>query len=178
RAHSQPRPARQARGRGADGGLRHERDDARVRQPQPRPGETPGHPRRLHRAGPRAGRPARAGFLQWPAGTDLPRGRTFRQGRIGMKIIRRLLGAAVFAFAGATGAWAQGSTLVMASTTSTEQSGLFNHLLPAFARATGITAEVVAVGSGQAIAMATRGHPDVLSVHDRAAQATYVAGGY
>jgi len=95
-----------------------------------------------------------------------------------MKITRRLLGAAVFAFAGATGAWAQGSTLVMASTTSTEQSGLFNHLLPAFAKATGITVKVVAVGTGQAIDMAKRGDADVLFVHDRAAEEKYVAEGY
>ena len=47
RAHGQPRPARQARGRGADGGIRRRRHDARVRQPQPRPGEAPGQPRRL-----------------------------------------------------------------------------------------------------------------------------------
>jgi tungstate transport system substrate-binding protein len=94
-----------------------------------------------------------------------------------MKITRRMLVAAVFVFA-AAGAWAQGSTLVMASTTSTEQSGLFHHLLPAFAKATGITVKVVAVGTGQAIDMARRGDADVLFVHDRAAEEKYVAEGY
>ena len=55
----------------------------------------------------------------------------------------------------------------MASTTSTEQSGLFAHLLPAFKQATGIDVRVVAVGTGQALDMARRGDADVLFVHDR-----------
>ncbi|MEJ8836162.1 substrate-binding domain-containing protein [Ramlibacter sp. AN1133] len=93
-----------------------------------------------------------------------------------MTCTRRLL--CVFALAAAAGgAWAQ-STLVMASTTSTEQSGLFSHLLPAFAQATGITVKVVAVGTGQAIDMARRGDADVLFVHDRVAEEKYVADGY
>jgi tungstate transport system substrate-binding protein len=94
-----------------------------------------------------------------------------------MKFTRRMLGAVALAFA-AGAAWAQGNTLVMASTTSTEQSGLFGHLLPEFAKATGITVKVVAVGTGQAIDMARRGDADVLFVHDRAAEEKYVAEGY
>ena len=97
-----------------------------------------------------------------------------------MKITRRIgciACIAAFAFA-ATGAWAQGTTMVMASTTSTEQSGLFKHLLPEFAKATGITVKVVAVGTGQAIDMAKRGDADVLFVHDRAAEEKYVAEGF
>ncbi|WP_236599773.1 substrate-binding domain-containing protein [Ramlibacter alkalitolerans] len=70
------------------------------------------------------------------------------------------------------------STMVMASTTSTEQSGLFKHLLPEFSKATGITVKVVAVGTGQAIDMARRGDADVLFVHDRAAEEKYVAEGF
>jgi tungstate transport system substrate-binding protein len=66
----------------------------------------------------------------------------------------------------------------MASTTSTEQSGLFGHLLPQFTRATGIAVKVVAVGTGQAIDMAKRGDADVLFVHDQAAEEKYVAEGY
>jgi tungstate transport system substrate-binding protein len=77
----------------------------------------------------------------------------------------------------AGGARAQ-PTIVMASTTSTEQSGLFAHLLPAFTRATGITVKVVAVGTGQAIDMARRGDADVLFVHDRAAEQKFVADGF
>ena len=91
---------------------------------------------------------------------------------------RRLLCAALLSLATVAG-WAQSSpTLVMASTTSTEQSGLFGHLLPAFTKATGITVRVVAVGTGQAIDMAKRGDADVLFVHDRAAEEKYVAEGY
>jgi len=75
----------------------------------------------------------------------------------------------------ASGAWAQAIT--MASTTSTEQSGLFGHLLPEFKKATGIDTKVVAVGTGQAIDMARRGDADVLFVHDTAAEEKFVAEG-
>ena len=68
--------------------------------------------------------------------------------------------------------------LVLASTTSTEQSGLFSHLLPAFTAATGILVKVVAVGTGQAIDMARRGDADVLLVHDTAAEMQLVAEGF
>jgi tungstate transport system substrate-binding protein len=69
-------------------------------------------------------------------------------------------------------------TITMASTTSTQQSGLFGHLLPAFTQATGIRVKVVAVGTGQAIDMARRGDADVLFVHDQAAEEKYVADGF
>jgi tungstate transport system substrate-binding protein len=68
-------------------------------------------------------------------------------------------------------------TITMASTTSTEQSGLFSHLLPAFKKATGIDVKVVAVGTGQAIDIARRGDADVLFVHDQAAEEKFVAEG-
>ena len=68
-------------------------------------------------------------------------------------------------------------SITMASTTSTEQSGLFGHLLPAFKRATGLEVKVVAVGTGQAIDMARRGDADVLFVHDQAAEEKFVAEG-
>ena len=68
-----------------------------------------------------------------------------------------------------------GMAIVMASTTSTEQSGLFTVLLPAFKKATGIGLKVVAVGTGQAIDMARRGDADVLFVHDQAAEEKLVA---
>jgi tungstate transport system substrate-binding protein len=93
-----------------------------------------------------------------------------------MNRIRRALCAASIALVAAT-SWAQ-SSIVMASTTSTEQSGLFGHLLPAFTKATGITVKVVAVGTGQAIDMARRGDADVLFVHDRVAEEKYVADGF
>jgi tungstate transport system substrate-binding protein len=72
---------------------------------------------------------------------------------------------------------AHAETLIMASTTSTEQSGLFSHLLPAFRKASGIDVAVVAVGTGQAIDIARRGDADVLFVHDQAAEEKFVAEG-
>jgi len=74
-------------------------------------------------------------------------------------------------------ATAQERSIVMASTTSTEQSGLFAHLLPAFKKATNIDVKVVAVGTGQALDMGRRGDADVLFVHDQAAEEKFVAEG-
>jgi len=71
-----------------------------------------------------------------------------------------------------------GRSLVMASTTSTEQSGLFAHLLPRFTAASGITVKVVALGTGQALDLARRGDADVVFVHDPAAEARFVAEGW
>ncbi|HZF80246.1 MAG TPA: substrate-binding domain-containing protein [Rubrivivax sp.] len=73
---------------------------------------------------------------------------------------------------------AQGKYIVMASTTSTEQSGLFAHLLPAFKRASGIDVRVVALGTGQALDSARRGDVDVVFVHDQAAEEQFVADGF
>jgi tungstate transport system substrate-binding protein len=78
---------------------------------------------------------------------------------------------------GSAGALAQ-SQIVMASTTSTEQTGLFGHLLPAFKKATGIDVKVVALGTGQAIDMGRRGDADLLLVHDRVAEDKFVAEGH
>lgn len=68
--------------------------------------------------------------------------------------------------------------LVVASTTSTEQSGLFGWILPRFEQASGIKVRVVAVGTGQALEIGRRGDADVLLVHDRAAEDAFVAAGY
>ena len=87
------------------------------------------------------------------------------------------LGLAALVGAGAP-ARAQDRFIVMASTTSTEQSGLFPHLLPAFKAATGIDVRVVAVGTGQALDMGRRGDADVLFVHDKAAEEHFVAEGF
>ena len=73
---------------------------------------------------------------------------------------------------------ASAETITMASTTSTEQSGLFGHLLPEFKKATGIDIKVVAVGTGQALDMARRGDADVLFVHDKAAEEKFIADGW
>src|SRR3954470_15589100 len=72
---------------------------------------------------------------------------------------------------------AHAATITMASTTSTEQSGLFSHLLPEFKKATGIDVKVAAVGTGQAIDIARRGDADVLFVHDGVAEEKFVAEG-
>jgi tungstate transport system substrate-binding protein len=68
--------------------------------------------------------------------------------------------------------------ITVASTTSTENSGLFGYLLPIFTGRTGIDVHVVAVGTGQAIKIAERGDADVLFVHDKPAEEKFVAAGY
>ena len=78
----------------------------------------------------------------------------------------------------ATFSIAQSNAIVMASTTSTEQSGLFTTLLPEFKKATGIDVKVVAVGTGQAIDMGRRGDADVLFVHDQVLEEKVVAEGF
>jgi tungstate transport system substrate-binding protein len=72
----------------------------------------------------------------------------------------------------------QAQTIVMASTTSTEQSGLFAHLLPAFKAASGVDIKVVALGTGQALDTARRGDADVVFVHDQAAEEKFVSEGW
>ena len=86
--------------------------------------------------------------------------------------------AAALLFAAALQADAQPRFIVMASTTSTEQSGLFAHLLPAFKAATGIDVRVVALGTGQALDTARRCDADVVFVHDQAAEEKFVAEGF
>ena len=73
---------------------------------------------------------------------------------------------------------AQEKFIVVSSTTSTEQSGLFAHLLPMFEKDTGIKVRVVALGTGQALDMARRGDADVVFVHDQAAEEKFVAEGF
>jgi tungstate transport system substrate-binding protein len=72
----------------------------------------------------------------------------------------------------------EGPTITLASTTSTEQSGLFAHILPIFTRETGIRVRVVALGTGQALDLGRRGDADVVLVHDRAAEERFVAEGH
>ena len=78
----------------------------------------------------------------------------------------------------ATNALAQDKFITVASTTSTEQSGLFKHLLPVFEKKTGIQVRVVALGTGQALDMARRGDADVVFVHDKDAEEKFVADGF
>jgi tungstate transport system substrate-binding protein len=87
-----------------------------------------------------------------------------------------LVNATLAALAGP--ALAQGNFIVMASTTSTEQSGLFAHLLPAFKAATGTDVRVVALGTGQALDTGRRGDADIVFVHDQVAEEKFVADGF
>lgn len=68
--------------------------------------------------------------------------------------------------------------ITVASTTSTEQSGMFKHLLPIFQKKTGIEVRVVALGTGQALDMARRGDADVVFVHAKSAEKKFVAEGF
>jgi tungstate transport system substrate-binding protein len=77
----------------------------------------------------------------------------------------------------APASWAQ-NFITIASTTSTEQSGLFKHLLPAFEKKTGIQVRVVALGTGQALDMARRGDADVVFVHAKSAEEKFLAEGH
>jgi tungstate transport system substrate-binding protein len=79
---------------------------------------------------------------------------------------------------GALSVQSMAQSIVMSSTTSTEQSGLFGHLLPEFKKATGIDIKVVALGTGQALDMARRGDADVVFVHDVPAEEKFVAEGF
>lgn len=92
--------------------------------------------------------------------------------------LHRAIAACVVALGLVPLAPAQERSIVVASTTSTEQSGLFAHLLPAFKQATGIEAKVVALGTGQALDMGRRGDADVLFVHDQVAEEKFVAEGW
>jgi len=73
---------------------------------------------------------------------------------------------------------AQPVSITVSYTTSTEQSGLFGHLLPIFMRETGIAVRVVALGTGQALDVGRRGDADVVFVHDREAELRFVAEGF
>ena len=89
-------------------------------------------------------------------------------------LMQRALTATLFVVS--VGASAQ--SIVVASTTSTEQSGLFTYLLPEFKKASGIDVKVVALGTGQAIDMGRRGDADVLFVNDKVAEEKVVAEGF
>jgi len=75
-------------------------------------------------------------------------------------------------------AQAQTGFITVASTTSTEQSGLFKHLLPAFEKKAGVQVRVVALGTGQALDMGKRGDADVVFVHAKELEEKFVAEGY
>src|SRR5262245_48241968 len=92
-------------------------------------------------------------------------------------ITRRLLPALLALLVPAVPA-AQDKSIVVASTTSTEDSGLFKHILPLFKAKTGIDVKVVAQGTGQALDTARRGDADVVFVHAKAAEEKFLAEGF
>jgi tungstate transport system substrate-binding protein len=85
-----------------------------------------------------------------------------------------VVGFVVFSAAAAT---TQEKSIVVASTTSTQDSGLFNYLLPLFTQKTGITVNVLALGTGQALDTARHGNADVVFVHAKGAEQRFVAEG-
>ena len=86
--------------------------------------------------------------------------------------------AFLVAILAAVSAQADERFITLSSTTSTQDSGLFGHILPIFTAATGITVHVVAVGTGQALAIGARGDADALLVHDRVGEDKFVADGF
>ena len=92
-------------------------------------------------------------------------------------MLRRIASTALLAMAWIAQAHAQQATITVASTTSTEQSGLFGYLLPRFTEATNIGVKVVAVGTGQALDIGRRGDADVVFVHDKPAEDKFMAEG-
>jgi tungstate transport system substrate-binding protein len=93
-------------------------------------------------------------------------------------LTRRLIIAATASLAFAGHAVAQDKSIVVASTTSTQDSGLFNHILPMFKARTGIEVKVVAQGTGQALDTARRGDADVVFVHAKPAEEKFLAEGF
>jgi len=93
------------------------------------------------------------------------------------RMARTLIVACVALVVSATSAQGRDKFITVASTTSTEQSGLFKHLLPAFEKKSGIRVRVVALGTGQALDLARRGDADVVFVHARAAEEKFLAEG-
>ena len=95
------------------------------------------------------------------------------------KLISNLFLSLLIAFSiHAPQALAQEKSIVVSSTTSTEQSGLFGFILPIFKMKTGIDVKVVAVGTGQALDIGRRGDADVVFVHDKPAEELFVQEGY
>jgi tungstate transport system substrate-binding protein len=90
----------------------------------------------------------------------------------------RQIAAVLLAIFAASSAQAQERFITLSSTTSTQDSGLFDYILPIFKSTTGLAVHVVAVGTGQALAIGERGDADALLVHDRAGEDKFVANGF
>ena len=94
-----------------------------------------------------------------------------------MKRLHTLAALAVLGILSMTVASAEDKSIVVASTTSTQDSGLFGHLLPAFKQKTGIDVKVIAQGTGQALDTGRRGDADVVFVHAKSAEEKFLAEG-
>jgi tungstate transport system substrate-binding protein len=97
---------------------------------------------------------------------------------IGEKILLSGIVVSLLFITGMTSAQAQPKTIILATTTSTQDSGLLDVLIPIFEKKTGYFVKTIAVGSGQAMAMGQKGEADVLLVHSPAAEKRFVAEGY
>jgi tungstate transport system substrate-binding protein len=95
-----------------------------------------------------------------------------------MQTRRVLIFLTAAALAGISAASAQDKSIVVSSTTSTQDSGLFGHILPLFKAKTGIDVKVVSQGTGQALDTGRRGDADVVFVHARAQEEKFVADGF
>jgi tungstate transport system substrate-binding protein len=109
----------------------------------------------------------------WESGHGRQRAKTFR--RIALAL--GLLGAGLHVDA-AGPSWGQDTSIVLASTTSPKNSGLFGHILPMFKAKTGIDVKVAALGTGQALDAGRRGNADVVFVHAKAQEEQFVAEGF
>ena len=98
--------------------------------------------------------------------------------KIGLRILLSGIVISLLFFIGMTSVQAQPKTIILATTTSTQDSGLLDVLLPVFEKKTGYFVKTIAVGSGQAMAMGQKGEADVLLVHSPAAEKKFVAEGY
>ena len=98
--------------------------------------------------------------------------------RLGQKILLSVIVVSLFFITGIPSAQAQSKTIILATTTSTQDSGLLDVLLPIFEKKTGYFVKTIAVGSGQAMAMGQKGETDVLLVHSPEAEKKFIAEGY
>ena len=95
-----------------------------------------------------------------------------------MKMVPLILAAAIAALAPTAIAEAQDRSIVVSSTTSTVNSGLFDAILPQFTKETGIEVRVVGVGTGQALRIAERGDADIVFVHHKPSELAFVKNGF
>ena len=98
--------------------------------------------------------------------------------KIGVKVLLSAIVISFLLITGITSVQAQPKTIILATTTSTQDSGLLDVLLPIFEKNTGYFVKTIAVGSGQAMTMGQKGEADVLLVHSPAAEKKFVAESY